>query len=77
MKKILKTLIITTALLSLPALGFSQNTKDPGDPPNGGPGGGAEPVGGNAPIGSGVIILSVLAGSYGSRKVYKLLKEEE
>ena len=76
MKKILKTLIVATALLSLPLIGLSQ----PGDPPNGGPGGGEPPVGGaggNAPIGAGVVILSSLAISYGGRKVYKLLKEEE
>ncbi len=76
MKKMLKTLIITTVLM-LPVIGFSQNTRDPGDPPNGGPGGGAPPVGGNAPIGSGFIILGTLAFSYASRKVYKLNKEDE
>ncbi len=71
----LKTLIITTVLM-LPVIGFSQNSRDPGDPPNGGPGGGAQPVGGNAPIGAGVVILSTLALSYESKKACKILKKE-
>ena len=41
--------------------------------PNGGniPGSENGPVGGGAPIGSGVIILLVLGGSYGVFKLYK------
>ena len=77
MKNIFRTLIVAIALWSLPVVAFSQNARDPGDPPNGGPGGGGDPVGGSTPVGTGVVILSTLAISYGGKKVYKLLNEED
>jgi hypothetical protein len=39
----------------------------PNDPSNGG---GTGPVGGGAPIGEGIVILSVLAAAYGGKKAF-------
>ncbi|MCF6170254.1 MAG: hypothetical protein L3J31_03165 [Bacteroidales bacterium] len=44
-------------------------------PPPGGSGTGDEPIGGNAPIGSGLIILTALGIVYGGKKLYDLRKE--
>ncbi|HOW31836.1 MAG TPA: hypothetical protein PLP88_09720 [Bacteroidales bacterium] len=78
MKKLIITSVIAIAL-SLPLVLSSQN-----EPPH--PGGGNAPsgdanrVGGHgpsAPIGSGTIILTLLAAAYGGKKVYNLRKEEK
>ena len=77
----MKKLIITSAIaiaLSLPLVLSAQTPPHP----NGGnaPGGnntavGHEPSG--APIGSGTIILTLLAAAYGGKKVYNLRKDEK
>lgn len=77
----MKKLIITSAIaiaLSLPLVLSAQN------PPH--PNGGSAPSGDDnrvghgpsgAPIGSGTIILTLLAAAYGSKKVYNIRQEEE
>jgi len=47
-------------------------TAQPGPPPQHG-NSGDQPVGGSAPIGSGLIILLILGAGYGSKKVYDQL----
>jgi len=47
-------------------------------PPNGGDNptqSGSTPVGGGAPIGSGLLILTLLGAAYGGKKVYQMNKE--
>lgn len=76
----MKKLIITSAIaiaLSLPLVLSAQPPH-----PNGGNNpntGGNTPVGGpaGAPIGSGTVILTLLAAAYGGKKVYNLRKEEK
>ncbi len=73
MKKILIKLslilaftIVSTALLA----------QGPPNPPEN-PGNGGGPVGGPAPIGSGIAILLSLGAAYGGRKIYKAFKSKE
>jgi len=65
MKKIRKTIIIFALLLSTAS--FAQ-LSEPGDGA-GGVGGAPGPVGGGAPIGSGLVLLMSLGAAYGGRKV--------
>lgn len=70
MKKILITIILFIALI------VSSNSimaQGPPDPPED-PGSGGDPVGGAAPVGSGIGFLLVMGGAYGARKGYKIYK---
>lgn len=49
---------------------------DPPDPP-GDHGGDDDVPGGGAPIGAGLYLMIGLAGAYGAKKVYQLVKEDE
>ena len=75
MKKIIKTITVIAIIILLPFAGLAQDNKGPGDPDPGGPTGGE--VGGGAPVGSGLVILLSLAGAYGGKKAFKLIKEEK
>ena len=70
MKKISCLIILIFCLISLNI--YSQTS--PPDPPDHSDGGG--PVGGSAPIGSGVVMLIVMAGGYAGYKIRKLKKED-
>ncbi len=73
MKKILiKLSFIAAFTIASTALLAQGPPEPPGDP---GEGGG--PVGGSAPIGSGIAILLTLGAAYGGRKVYKAFKNQE
>jgi len=67
----MKKILAITAILMIS--GFSLLAQapppPPNDPSNGGTGG---PVGGGAPIGSGVVLLIAMAAGYGGKKVYDL-----
>jgi hypothetical protein len=67
----MKKILAITAVLMIS--GFSLLAQapppPPNDPSNGGTGG---PVGGGAPIGSGVVLLIAMAAGYGGKKVYDL-----
>ena len=69
----MKKIFTLTAILMIS--GFSLLAQAPPTPPenpsNGGTGG---PVGGGAPIGSGVVLLIAMAAGYGSKKVYNARK---
>ena len=49
----------------------------PGDPGGGPEGGDEDPIGGGAPIGSGMIILGLLGGAYATGKTYSLQKQKK
>ncbi|MCK9451283.1 MAG: hypothetical protein M0Q90_06290 [Bacteroidales bacterium] len=61
-----KKIIIVATLLLVSNLSYAQGPPEPPADPNTGGG----PVGGNAPIGSGIAILLSLGAAYGGRKVY-------
>lgn len=75
----MKTLIKTaTALITITLLTINLATSQapptpPSDPSNGGTGG---PVGGGAPIGSGIVLLITLAAGYGGKKVFDFSKRK-
>jgi hypothetical protein len=73
MKKILIKLsfiiAFTIASTTLLAQGPPDPPEDPGD--------GGGPVGGSAPIGSGIAILLTLGAAYGGRKVYKAFMDKD
>jgi len=73
MKKILiKLTFIIAFTISSTALLAQGPPPPPGDPNSGG-----GPVGGNAPIGSGIAILLSLGAAYGGRKVYKYWQSQK
>lgn len=79
MKKAIKTLFVTGFILTAPiflSTAFGQPHPDnPGvGGGNGGPGA-PGPIGGGAPVGSGVIMLLTMAAGYGYKKIYDLRKK--
>jgi len=72
MKKVLMFSFI--ALLLFTTVGYGQA---PPPPPGSGHGQSGNQTGGNAPIGSGTIILLMLGAAYGGKKVYHYFKDEE
>ncbi len=76
MKKILKNILKTIAILLFVSTVYTVSAQPP-PPPSGdntsGPGG--NNLGGNAPIGGGLFILLGLGAVYGGRKLYQLHKE--
>jgi hypothetical protein len=73
MKKTLRKLILVVSIIGAGALintSFAQPR--PGDPGTGGGGGG--PIGGSAPIGSGLVMLLAMGLGYGAKKVYDARK---
>lgn len=71
MKKVI--LLSLTLMISGLALMSQTPPPPPNDPSNGG---GNGPVGGGAPIGSGLILLISLAAGYGGKKVYDFRKRK-
>jgi len=72
----MKKLRLIFAGLFVFTLSLGLLAQDPPDPPDTGHGqSGDQDPGGNAPIGSGLLILLGMSAAYGGRKVYKLKKE--
>jgi hypothetical protein len=74
MKKTLRKLILVVSITGAGALinnSFAQPR--PGDPGTPG-GGGGGPIGGSAPIGSGLVMLLAMGLGYGAKKVYDARK---
>jgi hypothetical protein len=70
----MKRLILSIAFIALSSLAFTQAPPPPpGDPGNGGTNG---PVGGNAPVGSGVAILLALGSVYAEKKTIEFRERE-
>jgi len=77
MKSIYKLFLIACFMV-FGAMGSFAQLTDPGDGTGGDPtGSGHTPIGGSAPIGSGVAILITLGAAYGSKKIYQLKTERE
>lgn len=76
MKKAIFNLIITGLLVVVPVI-ITCASAPPPPPPPGGPGTGDQPIGGPAPIGSGLIILISMGAAYGAKKVYNARKRLE
>jgi len=70
MKKFAKYLGILAFVL-MASLAFSQ-TPPPPNNGSGTPGAGNNPVGGGAPVGSGLIILTAMAAVYGGLKIRQI-----
>ena len=75
MKKAILNLIVTGLFITLPVIIASASAPPP--PPPGGPGGGEQPIGGAAPVGSGIIMLLSMGAAYGAKKVYDARKRLE
>ena len=70
--KILKTCLISLLFAGLSFAAYADSPPPPpGDPSQNGNG----PVGGGAPVGSGVAILMALGAAYGGKKVYAMRKK--
>jgi len=69
----MKKILAFTAILMIS--GFSLLAQAPPPPPAEANGSGG-PVGGGAPIGSGLILLIAMAAGYGGNKVYEKRKEQ-
>jgi len=76
MKKAIVNLIITGLFVALPVIIASASAPPP-PPPPGGPTGGDTPIGGAAPIGSGLVMLISMGVAYGAKKVYDARKRLE
>jgi len=70
----MKKLLATAAFLVIGGIGLMSQTPPP-QPDDPSSGGGTGPVGGGAPVGSGLIILLTLGAAYGGKKVYELKKD--
>jgi hypothetical protein len=76
MKKAILNLIISGLFVVVPVIIASASAPPP--PPPGGPGGGsATPIGGTAPIGSGLVMLISMGAAFGAKKVYNARKRLE
>ena len=75
MKKAIINLIITGLLIVVPVI--ITCASDPPPPPPPGPGGSDLPIGGAAPIGSGLIMLVSMGVAYGAKRVYDARKRLE
>ncbi len=73
MKKQIITALFTIAFVLSASIGFTQ----PPPPPTGaGHGASGNQTGGNAPVGSGLLILLGLGAAYGGKKLYRIHTEE-
>lgn len=66
---------ILLCLLFIVAFAFSYAQDGPGDPGGDPSNGGGDPLGGNAAISGGMILLVSLSAVYGGMKVYYLIKK--
>jgi hypothetical protein len=74
MKKAILNLILTGLFIAVPVI-LATASAPPPPPP--GPGGADTPIGGAAPVGSGIVILLSMGAAYGARKVYYARKRLE
>lgn len=74
MKKAIKIVLLTVFFITFTvALNSLLAQPMPGGDPSGG--GANPPVGGYAPIGSGLVILLALGAAYGTKKLYEIRKK--
>jgi hypothetical protein len=77
MKKAIFNLIITGLFIVAPVIIATASAPPPPPPPPSGTGGGDTPIGGTAPIGSGLVMLISMGAAYGAKKVYDARKRLE
>ena len=76
MKNKLIAFILTGFFVVMTVVATAQTNSPPQDPGGDPETGGTNPaMGGSAPIGGGTLILMALGVAYGSKKVYKIVKE--
>ena len=75
MRKVLFSLIVIVAMIVLPVLEAASSSPPP--PPPGGPAPGDIPIGGSAPVGSGLVLLLSMGAAYGAKKLYDARKKLE
>lgn len=75
MKSLYKLFLIAIIMVFSVSISMAQLT-DPGDGPGGDPPADGYPVGGSAPVGSGLAVLIGLGAAYGYKKIYQLKLEE-
>jgi len=73
MKKAIISLIITGLFITLPVIITSASAPPPPPPPDD-PALGDNPIGGEAPIGSGIVMLISMGAAYGAKKIYDARK---
>lgn len=77
MKKYKSILAFLVISLFLATFSLNAQTMAPSDPPGGpGTGSGGTPIGGNAPIGAGSIMLLSLGLAYGGKKLYEITSKD-
>jgi hypothetical protein len=76
MKKAILNLIITGLFLTLPVILATASAPPPPPPPDD-DGGSDTPIGGAAPIGSGIVMLVSMGAAYGAKKIYDARKRLE
>ena len=74
MKKAILNLILVGLLIIVPLITVTASAPPPPPP---GPGTGEEPIGGAAPVGSGLVLLISMGAAYGAKKVYDARKRLE
>ena len=70
----MKKILILSIVLMISAI--SLLAQAPPNPPDDPSNGGNEPVGGGAPIGSGLVLLISLAAGYGGKKVFDAREQQ-
>ena len=76
MKKSILHIILVGLLIIVPVIMASASAPPPPPPPPGGPSG-STPIGGTAPIGSGIVMLLSMGAAYGAKKVFDARKKLE
>ena len=73
MKKVILNLVLVGLFIIAPVIMVSASSPPPPPP---GPGG-SEPIGGAAPVGSGIALLISMGVAYGAKKIYNARKRLE
>jgi hypothetical protein len=68
-----RNILLSLGFILIAAVSYAQGPPEPPEDPNTGGG----PVGGNAPIGSGIAILLTLGAAYGGHKVYQYWQSQK
>ena len=74
MKRALRIITLSVFLTLTPMVFTHLFAQVPPPPPNQGAGGGGTPVGGKAPIGSGLAVMLIMGVAYGGKKIYNAFK---
>ena len=77
----IKKIVLMIALVTAPVIiTLAEGPGGPGSGSNGNGtpvGNGGNPVGANAPVGSGLVFMLIYGGAYGAKKVFSIRKKKE